>query len=81
MPGAINLTGTSHFQNGLRTRITDSNTAQNLVQPRAVRDFQMDYNAEAQQLNSGRVGATYLGTQMARMRDAFYRYARPLLPE
>ena len=81
MPGAINLTGTSQFQAGLRTRITDSNTALNLVQPRAVRDFQMDYNAEVQQLNSGRVGSTYLGTQMGRMRDAFYRYARPLLPE
>jgi hypothetical protein len=80
-PGALNLTGTSHFQRGLRTRITDSSTAQNLVQPNAVRDFQMDYNAEVQQLNAGRRGTAYLGTQMGRMRDAFFKYARPLLPE
>ena len=81
LPGAVNLTGTSSFQRGLRTRITDSNTAQNLVQPTAVRDFQMDYNTEVQQLNGGRMGAAYLGTQMVRMRDAFYKYVRTLLPE
>ncbi len=80
-PGAINLTGTSQFQRGLRSRITDSNTAFNLVQPTAVRDFQMDYNAEVQQLNGGRVGGAYLGANMTRMRDAFYTYARPLLPQ
>ena len=80
-PGAINLTGTSQFQTGLRTRITDSNTAQNLVQPRAVRDFQMDYNAEVQQSNAGRMGAAYLASQLPRMRDAFYRYGRPLMAQ
>ena len=80
-PGAINLTGTSQFQSGLRTRITDSSTAQNLVQPRAVRDFQLDYNSEVQQHNAGRMGAGYLASQIPRMRDAFYRYARPLMAQ
>lgn len=79
VPGAVQVTGTSQFRSGLRTRITDSNQAANLVQPGAVRDLALDYNAEVQQLNAGRTGQAYFESQLGRMREAFYLYGRQLL--
>ncbi len=80
-PGWVQLTGTPQFQAGKRTRITDGSTSINFVQPRSVLDMQLDYNAEQRQLNGGRMSQHYFISQLPRMREAFYLYARKLLPE
>ncbi|MGE0496649.1 MAG: YjbH domain-containing protein [Ramlibacter sp.] len=79
-PGPIQLTGTSQFQRGIRTRIAGSSSAFNTVEPNAVRDMQLDYNAELRQLNAGRTSQRYFISQLHRMREAFYLYGRDLLP-
>jgi hypothetical protein len=79
-PNPIHLGGPSQFQMGLRTRLTDQNTALNLVQPNAARDLALAYQLDSQQLNAGRQGAAYWRSQEVRMRDAFYLYGRALLP-
>ncbi|MCW5649308.1 MAG: YjbH domain-containing protein [Ramlibacter sp.] len=79
-PGFIQFTGTPQFQRGIRTRITGGSTATNNVEPNAVRDMQLDYNAELRQLNAGRTSQRYFISQLHRMREAFYLYGRDLLP-
>ncbi len=81
MPGPLQVTGTQQFRRGIRTRITDGNTDANLVQFDAVRDLQLDYNVEVQQLNSGRLSRDYFAGQLQRMREAFYLYGRNHLPQ
>jgi hypothetical protein len=76
----VQVAGVSQFQTGLRTRITDSNTNQNLVQFDAVRDTALDYHLDRRQLNAGRSGTLYVNSQLERLREAFYRFGRPLLP-
>lgn len=75
-PSTIAFSGTQRFEKGIRTRITDSNSAANAVDINAVRDTQLDYNAEVRQLNSGRVGQGYFASQIYRMREAFFLFAR-----
>ncbi|MBX3655511.1 MAG: YjbH domain-containing protein [Ramlibacter sp.] len=79
-PGLVQFTGTPQFQRGIRTRITGGSTASNNVEPNAVRDMQLDYNAELRQLNAGRTSQRYFISQLHRMREAFYLYGRDLLP-
>lgn len=79
-PSPLQLASVSQFQTGIRTRITDSNTNANLVQFDAVRDLALDYNLERRQLNAGRAGGQYVNSQLERLREAFYLYARPQLP-
>jgi hypothetical protein len=80
-PGPVQLSGTSQFSQGLRTRITTSSSPANTVQPNAVRDLALAYNAEVRQLNAGRLGQGYLIGQVQRMREAFFMYARDRLPQ
>ena len=49
--------------------------------PDAVRDFQLDYNAELRLLNAGRMGIGDLASELPRMREAFFLYGRDQLPE
>ena len=78
-PSLVTFSGTPQFQRGLRTRITDANTVTNDVDFNFVRDMRLDYNAELRQLNAGRMGQSYFASQMPRMREAFYLYARNLV--
>ncbi len=80
-PGLVQLGGTSRFQQGVRTRLVDSSTGINFVQPSAALDMQLNYNAEQRQLNSGRSSQRYFVGQLYRMREAFYLYARQQLPQ
>ncbi len=75
-PSTVQFSGTQRFEKGIRTRLTDSNSAANVVDSNAVRDIQIDYNSEVRQLNSGRVGYAYFASQIYRMREAFFLYAR-----
>jgi hypothetical protein len=80
-PGLVQVGGTSHFTQGVRTRLVDSSTGVNFIQPTAALDMQLNYNAEMRQLNSGRTSQTYFVSQLHRMREAFYLYARQQLPQ
>lgn len=80
-PGLVQLGGTSRFTQGVRTRLVDSSTGINFVQPTAALDMRLDYNAEQRQLNSGRNSQRYFVGQLHRMREAFYLYARQQLPQ
>lgn len=80
-PGLVQLGGTSRFTQGVRTRLVDSSTNVNFVQPTAALDMRLDYNAEQRQLNSGRSSQRYFVGQLHRMREAFYLYARQQLPQ
>lgn len=80
-PGPLHLSGTSQFSQGIRTRLTTSGSPANSVEPNAVRDLPLDYNAEVRQLNAGRLGQSYLIGQVQRMREAFFMYARDRLPQ
>lgn len=80
-PGPLHLSGTSQFSQGIRTRLTTSASPANSVEPNAVRDLPLDYNAEVRQLNAGRLGQSYLIGQVQRMREAFFMYARDRLPQ
>ena len=78
-PSPIVLTGSPQVARGLRTRITDANTTTNDIDFNSVRDLRLDYNAELRQLNAGRSSQSYFASQLPRMRDAFYRFARDLV--
>ncbi len=80
-PGLVQLGGTSRFTQGVRTRLVDSSTSINFIQPTAALDMQLNYNAEQQQLNGGRSSQRYFVGQLHRMREAFYLYARQQLPQ
>ena len=78
-PGPIVFTGSPQVARGIRTRITDANTATNDIDFNSVRDLRLDYNAELRQLNAGRNNQSYFSQQLPRMREAFYLYARELV--
>ncbi len=80
-PGLVQLGGTSRFNQGVRTRLVDSSTSINFIQPTAALDMQLDYNAEQRQFNSGRSSQRYFVGQLHRMREAFYLYGRQQLPQ
>lgn len=80
-PGLVQVGGTSRFTQGVRTRLVDSSTGVNFIQPTAALDMQLNYNAEMRQLNSGRTSQSYFVSQLHRMREAFYLYARQQLPQ
>jgi hypothetical protein len=71
----VQVSGPSQWRIGQRTRITDSSTANNWIEPRAAREYSPAWNLEAQVFNSGRLGAAYVLENVARMREAFHRFA------
>lgn len=80
-PGWVQVTGTPQFSQFVRTRLVDSNTSVNFVIPTGARDMSLDYNAELHHLNRGRSSQSYFISQLPRMREAFYLYARQHLPQ
>lgn len=76
----VSFTGNPRFTRGVRTRLTDDNTGINLVSPTAVREMRMEYNLDSGHLNSGRISQSHFISQLPRMREAFYEYARDKLP-
>jgi hypothetical protein len=79
--GPVTLNGAHDFTRGERTRLAVGSTTTNFFQPSAVLDFPLDYRAESRMLDSGRATQRYFITQLHRMREAFYLYARDRLPE
>ncbi len=80
-PGWVQVGGTPQFNQFVRTRIVDSSTSVNYVIPTGARDMSLDYNAELHQFNRGRTSQSYYISQLPRMREAFYLYARKYLPQ
>jgi hypothetical protein len=79
--GPVTLNGAHDFTRGERTRLAVGSTKTNFFRPDAVLDFPLDYRAESRMLDSGRATQRYFITQLHRMREAFYLYARDRLPE
>lgn len=71
-PYPVTVAGTSQFSYGIETRVASSGA--NLV-ARQSTSIPIDYDANVQLLNRGRIGQEYFGTQLPRMREAFFRYA------
>ena len=71
----VQVSGSPSYRRGLRTRITDSNTRMNFIEPRNVRELQLSFDLDVQTLNAGRLGPEYIESQFARMRQAFHLYA------
>lgn len=80
-PGAVSLAGASHYAQSIRTRLTSASQAANLVQPQAVRDVRLETSLENDLFNAGRMSQSYFSSQVPRMREAFYLYARNSLPD
>lgn len=78
-PGAVVVSGTSQFPRAIRTMLTFADQPQNLVIPNGVRNIQLDTSLELDALNSGRLGQRYFESQLPRMRESFFLYARSAL--
>ena len=76
MPGSVFFTGTSQFSPSIRTRITTSDQAANLVQPSSVRDIALENSLDVTHLNRSRLSQGYFVGQVQRMRQAFFIYAK-----
>lgn len=73
---AVQLTGTPRWSLPIRTRLTNSSNAGNYVNDAAVRPVNLNYKPENELLNSGRMAPVDIKSQVQRMREAFYLYAR-----
>jgi len=74
--GPVQLTGTPRFALGIRTRMTNASNAGNYVDDAAVRPVNLNYKPEVELLNSGRITPADIKSQVQRMRESFYLYAR-----
>ena len=77
---AVQLTGTPRFATGVRTLRASGTNNLNYIKFDAVRPVALSYQPEVEMLNSGRITADYMRTQLPRLREAFYLYARALMP-
>lgn len=77
---AVQLTGTPRFATGVRTLRASGANNSNYIKFDAVRPVALSYQPEVQMLNSGRITADYMRTQLPRLRESFYLYARALMP-
>ena len=78
-PKPVFLAGAAQFPIGIRTRLTTANQPANLVQPSAVRDLRLETSLDTDARNAGRLGQPYISTQVFRMREAFFLFARTAL--
>ena len=74
--GPLQVTGTPRFALGIRTRLTNGSNAGNYVDDAAVRPVDLNYKPEIELLNSGRITPADIKSQVQRMRESFYLYAR-----
>ena len=79
-PGVVSVAGPMQQAQGLRTMITTADQPANLVLPGAVRNLQLDTSQDVDLLNAGRMSQRYVQSQVLRMRQAFYLFAREQLP-
>ena len=79
--GAVQLTGTPRFAQSIRSLRVNGSNGGNWVWPDAVRPVGLNYKPEVELLNSGRITPEYVRTQVPRLRESFYLYARGLLAE
>jgi hypothetical protein len=70
---------TPRFALGIRTRLTNGSNAGNFVDDAAVRPVNLNYKPENELLNSGRITPMDIKSQVQRMRESFYLYAREQL--
>ena len=78
---AVQLTGAPRFATGVRTlHASGASNNSNYIKFDAVRPVALNYQPEVQMLNSGRITADYMRTQLPRLRESFYLYARALMP-
>jgi hypothetical protein len=56
--------------------LTNGGNTGNFVDNAAVRPVSLNYKPEVELLNSGRITPDYIQSQMQRMRESFYLYAR-----
>jgi hypothetical protein len=74
--GPVQLTGTPRYAQPIRTLLTNGGNTGNFVDNAAVRPVSLNYQSEVTLLNSGRITPEYIQSQMQRMRESFYLYAR-----
>jgi hypothetical protein len=77
--GPVQVTGTPRFAQSIRTRLTNASNAGNYVDNAAVRPVDLNYKPEVELLNSGRITPADIKSQVQRMRESFYLYAREQL--
>lgn len=77
MPGWTHLEGSSSFPLKLETKWARSGEC-NCITPGVVEELPMVYSARVNVLNQGRLGREYFMSQLPRMREAYFTYARPL---
>jgi hypothetical protein len=76
LAGPVQLGGTPRFALPIRTRLTNGSNAGNYVDNAAVRPVNLNYQPELEQLNAGRITPADIKSQVQRMRESFYLYAR-----
>lgn len=69
--GPVQILGASQWRQGLRTRITDKNSAGNWVEPDSVREYASAWDVELRSLDAGRLGPAYLRDHLPRLREAY----------
>ncbi|NMM05987.1 YjbH domain-containing protein [Polaromonas sp.] len=74
--GPLQITGTPRYAQSIRTRLTTGGNTGNFVDDAAVRPVNLNYKPEVELLNSGRIAPDYIKSQVQRMRESFYLYAR-----
>ena len=79
-PEYVQVSGAQRFDIGLRTLVASGSNKLNYVRPNSVRMADINYQPEVEFLNSGRIGSEYVISQLPRMRESFYMYARGFLP-
>jgi hypothetical protein len=72
--GRIQWLGASRWRHGIRTRITDSGTAANLVEFEAVRDFRPSWSLMNETLDGGRSGPAHVLGGLLRLRESATRW-------
>ncbi|WP_167758710.1 YjbH domain-containing protein [Zemynaea arenosa] len=77
MPGWTHLEGSSYFPFKVETKWARSGEC-NCITPGVVEELPMVYSARVNVLNQGRLGREYFMSQLPRMREAYFTYARPL---
>jgi hypothetical protein len=75
--GWMHISGTPQWRRGQRTRLTDSTTANNWIEPGSAREYSPAWNLDTQVFYGGRLGPAYVLQNVARMREAYERFAPP----
>ena len=76
----VQLGGNPRYAQPIRTLLTSGTDKANTQKPGAVRPVDLSYKSEVELLNSGRISADYISTQLPRLRESFYLYGRALMP-